>query len=155
MGVCLFFECYHKCIHVSFMINTNRFVHSLQPMIDDSMSVLILALILSFIVLLMALEISGCAVSTSIWRFHCYSDSFVWEKYSMFSSFAVKICLLFLVSCRYPCFSVMTVSTHWKAPQLSMQPSSCLLFIRYIENQGGLENITEMDLAHYRELRNL
>lgn len=39
--------------------------------------------------------------------------------------------------------------------EISPQPASCVLFISYIENQGGLENITEMDLVNYRELKNL
>lgn len=34
-------------------------------------------------------------------------------------------------------------------PVLSFQPSS------YIENQANLENITDIDLANYRELKNL
>lgn len=47
----LLFECYHKYIHVSFMINTKQIVLPLQPVIDDSFSVPYLALILPFIVL--------------------------------------------------------------------------------------------------------
>lgn len=39
--------------------------------------------------------------------------------------------------------------------EISPQQASCVLFISYIENQGGLENITEMDLVNYRELKNL
>lgn len=43
----------------------------------------------------------------------------------------------------------------WAQGEISLQPAFCVLFISYIENQGGLENITEMDLVNYRELRNL
>jgi len=49
-------------------------------------------------------------------------------------------------------FEIMTLSINIRTlfqPVLSFQLSS------YIENQANLENITDIDLANYRELKNL
>lgn len=52
-------------------------------------------------------------------------------------------------------FSVITENGHRARGEISLHPASCVLFISYVENQGGLENVTEMDLVNYRELKNL
>lgn len=67
--------------------------------------------------------------------------------------YRLNVSLVFFWCCSDGCVSAQR-KAEATAPVQHVRSSSAL-FISYIQSQGGLENITEMDLANYRELKNL